>query len=157
MQWGDWGPTEYCPSNSYATGFAIRVEYPIDGDDTALNAIQLYCRSGSNNEVGTITSSVQDFGEWTGKRQCRNGRLNAIRMRVEGNQGGNGDDTAANDLDMRCENGEELRGGGTGWGTWSSWQNCPSGQIICGIQTRVEGKQGKGDDTALNDAIFYCC
>ncbi|XP_045597700.2 vitelline membrane outer layer protein 1 homolog [Procambarus clarkii] len=156
--WGDWGEASFCPRNSYATGFDIKVERPVsDGDDTALNGIRFYCRSGLTGlEVATISSSVQKWGDWTGKYQCRNGRLNAFRLRVESHQG-SGDDTAADSLDMRCETGEELTGGGNSWGTWGSWQTCPSGQVICGLQTRVEKEQGKGDDTALNDVTIYCC
>jgi hypothetical protein len=51
----------------------------------------------------------------------------------------------------------ELTGIGNSWGTWGNRVSCPEGSYICVIKTRVEAYQGKGDDTALNEATFYCC
>ncbi len=45
----------------------------------------------------------------------------------------------------------------TPWGTWEAPAYCPKNQYICGIEQRVEGKQGDGDDTAMNGLRFYCC
>lgn len=36
------------------------------------------------------------------------------------------------------------------WGTWFAAVYCPLGQYIVGFNTRTEGRQGSGDDTALN-------
>ncbi|KAI4887795.1 hypothetical protein NFI96_024753 [Prochilodus magdalenae] len=41
--WGTWGRKEMCPERSYAAGFSLKVEYPLSGDDSALNGILLYC------------------------------------------------------------------------------------------------------------------
>ncbi|XP_069194498.1 vitelline membrane outer layer protein 1 homolog [Procambarus clarkii] len=154
--WGDWGPRVSCPHNSFATGFELKVERPVgDSDDTSINGIKLFCTSGNDGSQTEITSDQQKWGNWIGRRDCPHGRLTSARLRVEGRQGG-GDDTAANDLDMRCQNGQELGGGGNGWGDWSSYVTCQLGQAICGLQTKVEGTQA-GDDTALNDVIFLCC
>nr|AAX54597.1 vitelline membrane outer layer protein I-like protein [Pacifastacus leniusculus] len=154
--WGDWGSESHCPPNSFATGFAIKVERPVgDSDDTSINGIKLFCTSGNDGSETEVTSNQQQWGSWTDRRQCPHGRLTSMRLRVEGRQG-SGDDTAANNLDMRCQNGQELGGGGNNWGDWSPWETCQLGQAICGLQTRVEGTQA-GDDTALNDVIFLCC
>ncbi len=68
---------------------------------------------------------------------------------------GDGDDTSANNLNCKCSNGETLRGDGASWGDWKEWTSpCENG--IMAIQTRVEGNQGKRDDTALNDVQFTC-
>jgi hypothetical protein len=68
---------------------------------------------------------------------------------------GDGDDTSANNLNCKCSNGETLNGDGTRWGNWNEWSSlCRNG--IMAIQTRVEGHQGKEDDTALNDVEFTC-
>ncbi|XP_072000782.1 vitelline membrane outer layer protein 1 homolog [Engystomops pustulosus] len=156
--WGDWGSRQWCPPRTVARGFSLRVERPLgsDGDDTALNAIRLYCASPSTRDTQeTITSSESSWGDWTPVSWCPSGHLMSFALQVEPKQG-DGDDTAANNIMMQCSDHTVLTGKGGYWGTFSSWSGtCPSG--ICGIQTRVEGKQGRGDDTALNDVKFGCC
>jgi len=154
--WGSWGTTEFCPDGSYVTGYQIKVEPPRGhDDDTALNAIRLYCRDKNDVTTGSITSSQQSWGTWQGKEECRSTFMKGFRLRVEPH-GGHDDDTAANSLDMMCENGDVLAGGGDSWGSWSEWVECPDGQAIVGLQTKVEGHQGHDDDTALNSVIMYC-
>merc|ERR1712168_665963 len=159
--WGDWGPTEFCPEGSYATGFEIKVEEPQRvrrGDDTAMNGIKLYCRSAADDtETAQITSTVYKWGDWLGVHNCRSTYLNAFQLRVETPQRTRviNDDTAANDMNMKCIDEELLEGHGGHWGVWSGWQTCPEGRAICGLQTKVEGEDN--DETALNSVIFYCC
>ncbi len=45
----------------------------------------------------------------------------------------------------------------TNWGDWGGWSDACEGKGICGIKTRVEAPQGRGDDTALNDVCMFCC
>ncbi|KZS10607.1 Vitelline membrane outer layer protein 1 [Daphnia magna] len=150
--WGDWGLFECCPDNTPAIGFKLKTERPQGrGDDTALNGISLKCRSDS-----WVSSSVGPWGNYGNEFICpANTFLTSCQLRVEGRQG-RGDDTAANNLNCKCSNGQILYGDGTHWGGWMAWSDeCPTG--ICGLKTRVEGRQGNGDDTALNDVLFRCC
>ena len=79
---------------------------------------------------------------------------------------GRGDDTAANSMKVRCRNfgssgglNERKMGNGNGhWGTYGGWSNtCARNTAVCGIRTKIEGPQGRGDDTALNSIQLYCC
>ena len=81
-------------------------------------------------------------------------------------QQGSGDDTSANFVKFYCRdlggaNNETLlvRPPGTGsWGTYGEWsESCSNGTAICGLVTKIETVQGDGDDTSLNDVVFYCC
>ena len=75
---------------------------------------------------------------------------------------GKGDDTAANSVKFKCR---KLNGGSKStigksgfWGHFGSWsKTCPNESAICGMKVRIEPHQGKGDDTALNNVLFYCC
>ncbi|XP_069805604.1 vitelline membrane outer layer protein 1-like [Dendropsophus ebraccatus] len=154
--WGNWGYLQRCRSGSIARGFSLKVERPIDGDDTALNGIQLYCAPPGSRDVGdTITSTVGDWGDWTSISWCPSGHLISFALKVEPRQG-KGDDTAANNIMMQCSDHTILKGNGGPWGNFGSWSGiCSKG--ICGILTKVEGRQGRGDDTALNNVQFECC
>ncbi|XP_075434352.1 uncharacterized protein LOC142471433 [Ascaphus truei] len=153
---GDWGPVEMCPVGSRARGFSVKVEeFQWFGDDTSLNGIRLLCVSSNSNEEYYIQSTEGAWGSWTSPVRCRNGNLIAFNLRVSPPQG-DGDDTAANNIVFMCSDKTILMKPGLLWGSFGrSSQICKIG--ICGISTRVEEYQGKGDDTALNDVKFTCC
>jgi len=162
--WGSWGSDEFCPEGSYANGFSLKVEEDIEnGDDTALNAIKLSCAYHNGTEGGYITSTEQIWGGWTSFQRCyHNEFLHSAQLKTEAYLGPGWDrgydDTAGNDLDVECTDGELLNGDGDRWGEWSELVSCPSNTAICGINTLVESDQGNDvDDTALNGVKFYCC
>ena len=41
--YGDWGNWTMCPAGSYVCGFVSKVEAPVSGDDTSMNAVRLRC------------------------------------------------------------------------------------------------------------------
>ena len=47
--------------------------------------------------------------------------------------------------------------GGGPWGSWKKVSYCPTNHYVCGLQQRVEKKQGSDDDTALNAVNMVCC
>ncbi|XP_054830707.1 vitelline membrane outer layer protein 1-like [Eublepharis macularius] len=153
--WGYWGSAERCGAGHYAVGFSLKIE-PYQGgdedsDDTSVNGIRLICSNGS-----LISSSVAQWGTWSGRYFCPNGgKMVAFSLRVEVPQW-LGDDTAANNIQFRCEDGQVLVGKSHEWGTFGPWsKRCKIG--ICGLTTKVESERGADDDTALNDVKFCCC
>lgn len=41
--WGRWSDPVFCPPDHYVCGLQQKVEAPIDGDDSAMNAVAFYC------------------------------------------------------------------------------------------------------------------
>ena len=67
-----WGPSEFCPDGSWASGFQLMVE-PSCGDicdDTALNSVKLFCSTQDGVSDGFITSKKGNFGGWNDPLQC---------------------------------------------------------------------------------------
>ncbi|XP_028911246.1 vitelline membrane outer layer protein 1 homolog [Ornithorhynchus anatinus] len=157
--WGEWAWPEMCPQGFVASGFSLKVEPPQGGslDDTALNGIRLHCTRGNSKlNAHVVESKSGRWGSWSEPEWCPGGGfLQAFSLRVE-SPAGLGDDTAANDVRFRCSGGAVVAGPGLGWGRFGPWSNpCPKG--VCGLQTKVDPPRGLQDDTALNDARFFCC
>ena len=175
-KWGVWYSAQFCPKNSYATGYALKYEKSNKGfDKTALNAINLLCTSNKDTNSTILTQIASNWntrkkreeyetcGEWDSEfKKCASGkRLKQFALRVERPQGTGGDDTAANSLRMSCDNmksDEYLEETNMdAHGQWSEFKRCPSDMFICGMKVQVELPQGAGDDTALNNVNFFCC
>lgn len=108
------------------------------------------------------------WGSWRGVVKCpENHYVDGFQARIEEKQGG-GDDTALNGLKFRCFNPQTNTTNYITifeglWGSWRDWHHVNSGQnaeladfyFLDRFQARFEGKQGSGDDTALNGLKFY--
>ncbi|KAH3729289.1 vitelline membrane outer layer protein 1 homolog [Dreissena polymorpha] len=171
-RWGEWHSPKFCPQSTYAIGYYIQVETP-DGDDTALNNIMLMCGCRDGSVGVTVSSGFGPFGSSNKHMLCPRVSGEAqfmveFLLKVQPDQGLNGDNTAANDIKFKCGSLKTGSGaasvihapGGTEWGNWSqTWSNrCPEHSAICGIKTKIESWQGsRTDDTSLKDVKFYCC
>ena len=132
-------------------GIQLNIERPQgSGDDTALNAIRLRCSGGS-----ILKSSEMGYGSWQPEvKISKSDYWTGVAIRQEKPQGGD-DDTSANGIRLYSAQTNSITKPGDGyWGDWSSFVYCPEGTRITGFNTRVE--PGGGDDTAINEASFYC-
>lgn len=152
----------YCSRGLYATGYSQRVESRQgSGDDTALNAVRLYCSSPDGHVTETIETLNQGpWGDWD-SAYCLSSPerrfLNGATARIEGSQG-YGDDTAMNGVKFNCTIAGTAEADNTGpWGNWHNWNYCPAGSAICGIQTNVAPNRGNEDDSALVGMRLFCC
>merc|ERR1711971_1505922 len=175
--WGDWGEKSFCPDNSWAQGYQLKVESDQGGldDDTALDGVRLECFDSKGVYTGSVESTPQytHSGEWMSKLYCTsNSFLDGIRLRseegyykknrmyIESDKANTRslDETAANNIDMHCINKNTLSGNGMFWGEWTDWKYCPTGTAVCGLKTKVQEYSGSfTDDTAPNEIILYCC
>jgi hypothetical protein len=162
--WGSWQACyTYCPAGSFAYSASLRSEVGQGaGDDSALNGIQFNCYDRTSGAyMGFIRSHAGFWGTW-GTTAVSNPYVVSNpfvggQMKIEAPQGID-DDTAANTAQLKAMNGVwSTPSANTGWGSWQAAQSCPAGQAICGVNTRVEGQQGTGDDTALNGIALACC
>ena len=150
-----WGSEQFCPNGGHAVDFSLKIEPNQNcADDTGLNAICLHCSEGAE----TICSSEGRWGLWHHDLGKCQGGFTAANILFEPDQK-TGDDTAANDLKLKCRDDGEWKFGKNlgGWGEWRSVGDCPEKSVICGLQTRIQKDQKRDDDTALNGVTFLCC
>ena len=155
--WGTWSAARYCAPGSFAVGYRMRVEKNQgSNDDSALNAVELECMNGQGN-VSPVLAHDGSWGDWNDSTYCTDGGfITGGAVRFESSQG-SGDDTAGNDVRMRCTNGDIQAPGGGSSGAWTTAKTCPASTSVCGISVRFESSQGSGDDTALNAVRLACC
>ena len=110
----------------------------------------MWCNDGS-----LLASHDGFWGHWKDRPYCPEG-YTGIKVRTE-LPCGDCDDTALNEVQLFCPliSSWQISGHGS-WGVWRE-QHCPRGKKICGVNTRIERKQGRGDDTAMNGILVNCC
>ncbi len=160
---------QYCPPGSWAYGFQQRVQSPQgSGDDTALNAIRLYCKTRNGVNTGSVSSYDGLWGDWGGTVYCDTNSQFMVSARFKIEQGCFGDCTSANALQSKCRDfnsgidGSGYLGANNDgqWGSWRSEDTCPAGTAICGISTRstpLMQSALNNDNLAMNGAYFICC
>ena len=154
--WGYWHPISNCPEYGKVDGFRLRM----DDDTTALNSIELNCVNG-----GVINPHHGHWGKWTQYQKCSEGTyITGAMLKSEPKQGFWKDDSAANNLKIKCSDGTEKLDLLDGWdgghqGSWGSWGSCSdTGGYICGLWVRMElNNFFTIDNTALNQVRFSCC
>merc|ERR1712002_458421 len=101
------------------------------------------------------------WGSWGGYSFCPPGSfVYGYRLRVKAP---GGDDTALNDIELYCRRPnsaaitKKIKSSSAPWGTWSGAVYCPElDNPVVAMAGKMEGKQGKGDDTTLNSVLLYC-
>ncbi|CAF1535982.1 unnamed protein product [Adineta steineri] len=162
--WGIFFGYAYCPAKTWAYGFQQRVQpAQYERDDTALNAVRLFCQEKNGTDSYAISSYDGRWGDWGDVVYCNttnNSFMYYAVFKIEDYQYG-GDDTSANDFKSRCWNGTTSSGeylqatNGQVWGSWKNGTDCAQGSAICGINTKFEGSNS--DNAAMNGAFFACC
>ncbi|KAM9450370.1 vitelline membrane outer layer protein 1-like [Clarias gariepinus] len=102
------------------------------------------------------------WGSWGHQEMCPFGTYaTGFSLKVE-RAIGDGDDTALNGIALRCsmpaygtQSYSTVQSDVGSWGTWTQNIWCSSG-VLNAFQLRVEGPQGRGDDTAANNIRFSC-
>lgn len=164
--WGKWGTTVECTDGQAAIGFSLKIEESCGGrcDDTSVNQVRLYCGSLDRSQRSQVNSPGGQWGSWRNAVYCPDGMFAyAYRLGYEPKQG-DGDDTGANALYMWCRVPGEWRPSDDNQisiiGPWNKSQTgravCPFDSLVTGINANIEPRQGRGDDTALNDVTLYC-
>ena len=149
---GNWPYMQYCPAGWFVK--AIQIKYQVNKgeneriDDTALNMVGMRCyRRNVSPYVRTIFGldkslyrklSSDHYGDWGSVYSC-SGKDNPVvgfRMQIETT--GCKDCVGANNIHLRCKNGQILRPRvQNDWGSWSDWVLCPSGKAVIALQTRT--------------------
>ncbi len=152
---------ENCRNGVFASGYKLRAQkYQRAGDDSGANAVCLTC------DDTDVCSKMANEGDWSyPSYECPKGSfLTGWRQNVQDPRGLGllRDDVALCNVEYKCRSFEtweevaaDMKGQGMEKGTWSRFKECPRGEFICGINTRVEDPNT--DDTALNDIRHLCC
>lgn len=148
--YGSWSDLNVCPgSGLFVTGMQLKSQPIEDGqDNTALNGVAFTCASPmcEDQETFDIGMAAQ-WGTWGSQFVCPNyGYVVGFQMRSQVEQGASGDNTAANNLRIVCNDGSGkltvYEGDGETLGDWTTPQLCPQGMAVTGTWGKVENGEG---------------
>eukprot|EP00397_Hematodinium_sp_SG-2012_P039038 GEMP01042559.1.p1 GENE.GEMP01042559.1~~GEMP01042559.1.p1 ORF type:complete len:226 (+),score=50.33 GEMP01042559.1:803-1480(+) len=187
LPFGFWAGAVACPNNTIAIGARLKV-HPVsdDGDNTAVNAVELRCLNIKDNseqtDIATVEGPLGDFSEWG---VCPEGLfVVGFRSRMQFFQP-QGDNTGLSDVAFLCQDKTGMRrvelrfgddqlkteeakaieagkvivaaGNRVDFGGWANDFYCPTKTALCGLQPRVEIDRGDGDDMGVTNERFFCC
>ena len=82
------------------------------------------------------------WGSWMTRSICPGYSLAVgFELKSESSLGAFGDDTAGNNVRLRCSDNSLLTGDGMSWGSWSGEQKCANTYAICAIRAQIEPPQ----------------
>jgi hypothetical protein len=96
------------------------------GDDTALNSVEVKCKTPSGSLTNTINPNTGLWGTWSAVSSCPAGSfVNGVQLRVLSDQGSK-DDVAADAVRLLCsDNITTLQTpNAVGFGTWGTSVRC---------------------------------
>ena len=105
-----------------------------------------------------------NWGTWGSWSKCPKGSyVVGFRLRTEENQGWWSDDTAANDIHLKCRKpgsskpSKVLGSAKKTWGDWSDYSDCAGlNNPVVGFQVKNASPEGSSDDTSINDVKMIC-
>lgn len=159
--YGSWaGCIDFCPEGSWVWSINTRWDCQGGGSDcSGTNTIMLGCHDRAGNYVASISSSAGWWGYWSGWYTTRNGGpakgMETFTMPKRGSR-----DDMSMTVAYLLDSGGSMVGESSGFHSGDVWarNECPAGTRVCGLQTRLEAKQGtRDDDTALNGVNLACC
>lgn len=119
---------------------------------------------GERPFVDIRTSRINRYGSWGKWETCPDGTyVKGFRLKVEEKQGDLEDDTAMNGVRLYCAAIDKplnlsvrVSSYVAPWGKWKVLIECYGGNLMTGIQMRVEPPKGLEDDTAANNMNMIC-
>ena len=158
---GSYMAEQVCPAGAMITGFRVQLGSIYDKDRTGINGIQIACTDGSKS-----MEQKGPHGNWTSWKYCdgkdianTSNYVIGFNYRSVANKESDIDAIAGTDINLTCNNGIILQGGGQDAGIWHSndWTECKGARFLCGIQVQTQPDQHDDDDTGVNHVRFICC
>jgi hypothetical protein len=162
--WGTWTQEVVAPSEYLACGLKLRMDpYTLNSDNTGLNGIKVkFCNINNWSKQSESTVNEGLYGDWGNYMMCDQGYfINAIQVKIQGNQGPGNDDYSLTGLAYTCNSPSDP-------GKISSHsQDINVGDLqgfkvydksyLCGLQGRFDFTTKGNDATGLNGIRVKVC